>query len=140
MIKDVIYKRLCDFDKYSRDKDENDCNGNELEQFVENIISDNALKVNNKENYLKYLLRINNKIYDAKKYKFLFYRIYGNPNKRVSAYMNRDIIKQWKNKNSVFILAGTGKGKNYFIKNGLIDKYPKRKIVIFVNRQTLLRQ
>lgn len=139
MINDVIYNRLCDFDEYSRDKDGNDCNDNKLNQFIKNILFDDSLKVCYEENYLKYLLRINDQLY-RKKYDFLFDYMKNEPERYVTSYIKGDIIKNWSSENSVFILAGTGKGKNYFVKESLIRKYPNKKIVMFVNRQMLLKQ
>lgn len=50
------------------------------------------------------------------------------------------IWQSWKPGEQVFISAGTGRGKNTFIKNELLKHCGNQKVVIFENRQSLMQQ
>ena len=59
--------------------------------------------------------------------------------KYVSSAIKSEYRKNWNYYDRVFIAAGTGKGKNTFIKKQLL-KSTNKNIVIFVNRDSLLKQ
>lgn len=50
------------------------------------------------------------------------------------------IWQSWRAGEQVFISAGTGRGKNTFIKNELLRHCGNQKVVIFENRQSLMQQ
>lgn len=58
----------------------------------------------------------------------------------VSDVLTRDTVNSWKPGDRVFLSAGTGKGKNTFIKEILLKYSSGEKIVIFENRESLLSQ
>lgn len=51
-----------------------------------------------------------------------------------------EIWRSWQVGEQVFISAGTGRGKNTFIKNELLKHCGTQKVVIFENRQSLMQQ
>lgn len=58
----------------------------------------------------------------------------------VSDVLTMKIWQSWKPGEQVFISAGTGRGKNTFIKNELLTHCGNQKVVIFENRQSLMQQ
>ena len=58
----------------------------------------------------------------------------------VSDVLTKDTVKCWQPGDRVFLSAGTGKGKNTFIKEILLKYSSSEKIVIFENRESLLSQ
>lgn len=58
----------------------------------------------------------------------------------VSDVLTMKIWQSWKPGEQVFISAGTGRGKNTFIKNELLKHCGNQKVVIFENRQSLMQQ
>ena len=51
-----------------------------------------------------------------------------------------EIWKYWRPGEQIFISAGTGRGKNTFIKKELLKSCGSQKVVIFENRQSLMQQ
>lgn len=58
----------------------------------------------------------------------------------VNDVLKKEIWQSWKPGEQVFISAGTGRGKNTFIKNELLKRCGNQKVVIFENRQSLMQQ
>lgn len=58
----------------------------------------------------------------------------------VSNVLIKEIWKSWNKGEQVFISAGTGRGKNTFIKKELLTQCGNQKVVIFENRQSLMQQ
>lgn len=58
----------------------------------------------------------------------------------VSDVLTMKIWQFWQPGEQVFISAGTGRGKNTFIKNELLKHCGNQKVVIFENRQSLMQQ
>lgn len=58
----------------------------------------------------------------------------------VSDVLTMKIWQSWRAGEQVFISAGTGRGKNTFIKNELLRHCGNQKVVIFENRQSLMQQ
>ena len=58
----------------------------------------------------------------------------------VNDVLKKEIWQSWKPGEQVFISAGTGRGKNTFIKKELLAQRGNQKVVIFENRQTLMQQ
>lgn len=58
----------------------------------------------------------------------------------VSDVLTMKICQFWQPGEQVFISAGTGRGKNTFIKNELLKHCGNQKVVIFENRQSLMQQ
>lgn len=58
----------------------------------------------------------------------------------VSNVLIKEIWRSWNKGEQVFISAGTGKGKNTFIKKELLTQCGNQKVVIFENRQSLMQQ
>ncbi len=60
--------------------------------------------------------------------------------KYVSDVLTKEICQFWKPGEQVFISAGTGRGKNTFIKKELLTHCGNQKVIIFENRQSLIQQ
>lgn len=60
--------------------------------------------------------------------------------KYVNDTLTRQVWQNWKPGNQIFISAGTGRGKNTFIKNELLSSVGSQKVVIFENRRSLMQQ
>lgn len=58
----------------------------------------------------------------------------------VSDVLTMKIWQSWRAGEQVFISAGTGRGKNTFIKKELLTHCGNQKVVIFENRQSLMQQ
>ena len=58
----------------------------------------------------------------------------------VNDVLKKEIWQSWKPGEQVFISAGTGRGKNTFIKKELLTQCGNQKVVIFENRQSLMQQ
>lgn len=58
----------------------------------------------------------------------------------VNSVLTKPIWTSWLPSNRVFISAGTGRGKNTFIKNELLKHIGSAKAVIFENRDSLMQQ
>lgn len=58
----------------------------------------------------------------------------------VNDVLTMKIWQSWRAGEQVFISAGTGRGKNTFIKNELLKHCGNQKVVIFENRQSLMQQ
>ena len=60
--------------------------------------------------------------------------------KYVNDVLTDEIWKYWRPGEQIFISAGTGRGKNTFIKKELLKSCGNQKVVIFENRQSLMQQ
>lgn len=60
--------------------------------------------------------------------------------KYVNDVLTDEIWKYWRPGEQIFISAGTGRGKNTFIKKELLKSCDSQKVVIFENRQSLMQQ
>lgn len=58
----------------------------------------------------------------------------------VSDVLTMKIWQSWRAGEQVFVSAGTGRGKNTFIKKELLTHCGNQKVVIFENRQSLMQQ
>lgn len=139
MIQDIISKRLYQIDNYARDASGNINENDKLNQFIDNLIYDASLDPSCDEDYIDYSVRSFNN-HNIKKIEIPEeFKCKGD---YVSSIITDEMIQMWKPGGNVFISAGTGKGKNTFIKNHLL-KYSNcnfGNIVIFENRESLLSQ
>lgn len=73
-------------------------------------------------------------------------RIYTIPNENDKAHwyvgdvLTKQVWSSWLPSDNVYISAGTGRGKNTFIKMELLKHIGNAKVVIFENRESLMRQ
>lgn len=58
----------------------------------------------------------------------------------VNSVLTREIWQSWQPGEQIFISAGTGRGKNTFIKKELLKHCGNQKVVIFENRESLMQQ
>ncbi len=108
-------------------------------------ILDNLLKLPElqSQNYTNYYDFFNNLLRSSRGSEFQFYSI---PEKTVGdepyigTVLHEDIWKAWKPQDNIFIAAGTGRGKNTFIKKELLQYLWSGKVVIFENRESLMQQ
>lgn len=139
MIPDIIAKRLFQIDNYARDARGNINEDDKLNQFIDNIINDASLDPSFGEDYIDYSIRNINNEYIKKIKVPEMYKCQGD---YVSSEITEQMIKTWHPGGNIFISAGTGKGKNTFIKNHLLkfSNDNSGNIVIFENRESLLSQ
>lgn len=149
---DIIESSLSQFDLNSRDEYNNIPESSRMDQLIKNLINDKTLDAYNYNNYLEYAIKINELMYDLDEvpgyedkydpqpYEAILKKPEINPQKYVDAFFDEEIIEKWDKNNSVFILAGTGRGKNTFIRNQIIPLQSHEKIIMFVNRSTLFKQ
>lgn len=139
MIQDIISKRLYQIDNYARDASGNINENDKLNQFIDNLIYDASLDPSCDGDYIDYSVHSFNN-HNIKKIEIPEeFKCEGD---YVSSIITDEMIQMWKPGGNVFISAGTGKGKNTFIKNHLL-KYSNcnfGNIVIFENRESLLSQ
>lgn len=147
MFNDIILSKLRDYDENCRD-DNNDIPNTPKEkkkQFITNIIKE--IDIDNCKDYAHFSTIVNNEFYNAYKHEKSvearnFFKGKTNnkiKSKYISGIITKNDISVW-NKHNIFILAGTGKGKNTFIQNNIIKKGKKNKVVIFLNRNSLYKQ
>ena len=147
MFNDIILSRIKDYDDNCRD-DNNDIpikSDEKKKQFIDNII--NTISIEKNDDYIKFTTKVNEKFY-MKNLPFesiepskLFYRKYKHREIKgnyVKSFINNKQIDGWDYHNNIFIMAGTGKGKNTFIQDLILNK--NKKVVIFLNRNSLYKQ
>ena len=166
MINDIIKNKLKYFNDYARDEN-GDVNieGGKIKQFVQNLLEDSSLEVIEDETYLDYDVRLHS--YSGKRKNnsseeslgiecilglepYFPYHLLQLPESKdsdfnyVSSAIDLEQMRAMVNctpNNMYFISAGTGKGKNVFIKEQLLKKYTgSGKVVILENRESLLSQ
>lgn len=139
MIPDIIAKRLFQIDNYARDARGNINEDDKLNQFIDNLINDDSLAPSCGEDYIDYSVHSFNNDFIKKIEVPDKYKCQGD---YVSSIITDEMIRMWQPSGNIFISAGTGKGKNTFIKNHLLkfsnDNFGN--IVIFENRESLLSQ
>lgn len=139
MIPDIIFERIRNFDGNARDARGNINEDDKLNQFIDNLINEDSLAPSCGEDYIDYSVRNINNEYIKKIKVPEMYKCQGD---YVSSRITDEMIRMWQPSGNIFISAGTGKGKNTFIKNHLLkfsnDNFGN--IVIFENRESLLSQ
>ncbi len=139
MIPDIIFERIRNFDGNARDARKNINEDDKLNQFIDNIINDASLDPSCGEDYIDYSVHSFNNDFIKKIKVSDKYKCQGD---YVSSIITDEMIRMWQPSGNIFISAGTGKGKNTFIKNHLLkfsnDNFGN--IVIFENRESLLSQ
>lgn len=139
MIPDIIFERIRNFDGNARDARKNINEDDKLNQFIDNIINDASLDPSCGEDYIDYSVHSFNNDFIKKIKVSDKYKCQGD---YVSSAITEETIKIWQPGVNIYISAGTGKGKNTFIKNHLLkfSNYNSGNIVIFENRESLLSQ
>ena len=95
------------------------------------------------EDILSMVRNVNERLYNTSTSDRMTYRIpEGSKSKYkyVNDVLTDEIWKYWRPGEQIFISAGTGRGKNTFIKKELLKSYGSQKVVIFENRQSLMQQ
>lgn len=142
MFSEVIYDRIRNFDYYAKDRFGNINEEDKVNQFIDNLIDDDSLKPATDEDYISYSYRY----FMQGKFKkievpHIYQRNYLNKADYVSSLISDKMMDWWHPGGNIFISAGTGKGKNTFIKNHLLKSINNNEnVVIFENRESLLTQ
>lgn len=143
MFSEVIFDRIRGLDYYAKDRFGNINEEDKVNQFIDNLIDDDSLKPATDEDYISYSYRyfmqgMFKKIEVPNNYR----RHYHNKDVYVSSLISDKMMGVWHPGGNIFISAGTGKGKNTFIKNHLLKsvKNNNSTVVIFENRESLLTQ
>ena len=138
MFYDVINSRLHNTAYYAKDEKGDVVLEDWLKQFVKNLQTDPQLDVQKGETYLEYDIRVHG--YPAE---LLPESVRKNVN-YVCSVLDMEELRMYsfgKCGINYFISAGTGKGKNTFIKEQLLNNYNGiGNVVIFENRSSLLSQ
>lgn len=95
------------------------------------------------EDILSMVRNVNERLYNTSTSDRMTYRIpEGSKSKYkyVNDVLTDEIWKFWMPGEQIFISAGTGRGKNTFIKKELLKSCGNQKVVIFENRQSLMQQ
>lgn len=147
MFNDIILSKLKKYTDNCRNES-NDIplmSDEKKKQLIKNLIKEFSIDYD--DDYIQFSTRTNEKFYKENlksdniapneffDNKFLNPEIKGN---YVSSLISNDEVMKWNSTNSIFIMAGTGKGKNHFIQNSIINK--KGNTIIFLNRSSLYKQ
>lgn len=109
-------------------------------QKISNLLSCPELDTKENSEYSDYIYDLLNTEQLSKQYVQLTEGEYTGKPKYVGDLLKTEIWSRWAPGENVFISAGTGKGKNTFIMRELLERIGKQKVVIFENRNFLLKQ
>ena len=144
---DIISRKLSNSDVILRDENGTLALEHRMKTIIENLAADEELSAECYDDYIIFDSEINRDYYCFEVYgeseKKHHYRLPSEPDlehQYVSDVLTRDMVKDWLQGDRVFLSAGTGKGKNTFIKEILLKYFSGGKIVIFENRESLLSQ
>lgn len=129
-----------DYDKLKRDENGTIVYDEKLKQVAENLLNHSSLK---SEGYRTYDEFFNAHLNGTHQISHGIYCLPdGSQNKHryVNDVMTREIWTEWLPSNRVYISAGTGRGKNTFIKMELLKQIGNNIAVIFENRESLMQQ
>lgn len=150
MIKDLIEYWLSQLDIHARNASGSIDYDHLLIRCIHNMIHSPDFAVNEGEDYLAYDMRINapyNTSWDVNGYPVYTVQALRQSMDYTYTYVSDALdvttISQWYPGKNVFITAGTGRGKNTFIKNQLLKHFGNisgQNIIIFENRRALLSQ
>lgn len=138
MIYDIINSRLHNLNCYVKNENGDVVLEGRLKQFVQNLQTDPQLDVQEGETYLEYDIRVHG-------YQAALFPESSNKNVNyVGSVLDLNKLRLFSFDHcgvNYFISAGTGKGKNTFIKEQLLNNYNGwGNVVIFENRSSLLSQ
>ena len=109
-------------------------------QKISNLLSCPELDTKENSEYSDYIYDLLNTEQLSKQYVQLTEGEYTGKPKYVGDLLKTEIWSRWAPGENVFISAGTGKGKNTFIMREVLERIGKQKVVIFENRNFLLKQ
>ena len=114
----------------------------QFKQVTENLLKHQSMDSSECQTYDKFFNVLLNESYEMRSVQ----KIYSIPENKeckcryVNDVITRDIWTNWKFGNNVFISAGTGRGKNTFIKKELLKHIGNARVIIFENRDSLMQQ
>lgn len=146
MIRSTIEEILMqNYDELKRDAYGTIVYDGRLKQIGDNLLIHNSMNTDGFITYDEFCYAMVNdtKVNDTNMYN---YEIKSLPKGCKSGYryvndvITREIWESWFPNHWIFLSAGTGRGKNTFIKNELLKKCRNQKVVIFENRESLMNQ
>lgn|GEM_PF-1513505 len=129
-----------DYDQLKRDTNGSVVYEKRLTQVADNLLCHPALDSSEYQTYDAFMNALLCKAANSN------IRIYTIPNNNEKKYryvgdvLTRQIWSSWMPSDNVYISAGTGRGKNTFIKMELLKHIGDAKVVIFENRESLMQQ
>lgn len=129
-----------DYDKLKRDETGTIVYDKRPKQIADNLLNHPSLDSQGCRTYDEYFNVLLNETHQVQS------QVYTLPDGCQSEYryvndvITREIWSNWLPLNSIFISAGTGRGKNTFIKMELLKHIGSAKVVIFENRESLMQQ
>ena len=129
-----------DYDQLKRDENGSVVYEKRLTQVADNLLCHPVL---DSSEYQTYDAFMNALLCKAANSNIRIYTIPNNNDKKykyVGDVLTRQIWSSWMPSDNVYISAGTGRGKNTFIKMELLKHIGDAKVVIFENRESLMQQ
>lgn len=129
-----------DYDKLKRDENGSVVYDKRLKQVANNLLRHDSMKLGDSNTYDEYFNTLISESHQISS------EVYTLPTGSKSEYryvndlLTRQIWKNWLPSNRIFISAGTGRGKNTFIKMEMLKHIGEAKVVIFENRESLMQQ
>ena len=131
-----------DFDSLKRDENGSIVYDKRLGEVADNLLNHQSMDSTGFSTYDEYFNAMLSESYQVNSETGLYQIPEGS--KTEYRYVNDVLIKElwtkWEPSNRVYIAAGTGRGKNTFIKKELLQHCGGEKVVIFENRESLMRQ
>ena len=131
-----------DFDSLKRDENGSIVYDKRLGEVADNLLNHQRMDSTGFSTYDEYFNAMLSESYQVNSETGLYQIPEGS--KTEYRYVNDVLIKalwtKWEPSNRVYIAAGTGRGKNTFIKKELLQHCGGEKVVIFENRESLMRQ
>lgn len=136
-IEDILIR---DYDTLKRDETGTIIYDNRLKQVAENLLNHDSMR---SESYMTYDAFFNALLNETHQVNAEVYALpdgYESEYRYVNDVLTKPIWTNWFSSNRVYISAGTGRGKNTFIKMELLKHIGDAKVVIFENRESLMQQ
>ncbi|MCR4643960.1 MAG: DEAD/DEAH box helicase [Oscillospiraceae bacterium] len=129
-----------DYDQLKRDYNGSVVYEKRLSQVADNLISHPALDSSRYQTYDAFMnaLLSDGSLTNARIFSIPSHD--GRKHRYVGDVLTKQIWTSWRSSDNVYISAGTGRGKNTFIKMELLKHIGDAKVVIFENRESLMQQ
>ena len=130
-----------EYDTLKRDSNGTILYDERLKQVAENLLNQRTVDSRRYRTYDEFFNALLDNMYQLNEHKV--YRLPENPQCEyhyVNDVITREIWTNWMPSNHIFISAGTGRGKNTFIRKELLKQIGSQGAVIFENRDSLMQQ
>ena len=130
-----------EYDTLKRDSNGTILYDERLKQVAENLLNQRTVDSRKYRTYDAFFNALLDNTHQLNEHKV--YRLPENPQCEyhyVNDVITREIWTNWMPSNHIFISAGTGRGKNTFIRKELLKQIGSHRAVIFENRDSLMQQ